>query len=570
MDAGRHSSFWVSRWSLLGLWLVLTAVPIAVAGQEDCSVSGERWNDISLFRRCLAESGIEAWESTNEFGRSVLHNAAFSTENPAVVSLLLAAGADPNATDDDGETPLGLAAWNGNPMVTSHLLRAGADPNIADNEGGTPLYTAVGENSLRAVQLLLGAGADPNAVGNDGWSPLHSAARLNAERIARLLLDAGANPNTPNGAGMTPLHNAAREGAEHVADLLLDANANPNAKDNDGYTPLHWAAAQSSSAPAIKLLLDEGADLLAESNEGRTPLHSALRYHADPSVVSALLEAGAAEHLTPLQLSALQGDTMAVRRHIENGEDPNKMGSYGWAPLHFAVPLAGPTVVTTLLAAGADPNQRTASGANALVIAARQSTAPVVSALLEAGAELEVRDTETDWTPLHLAARRNADLGVVVALLDAGADVAAKSGDGQYPVDFARANNGIAGTSVYKRLLVSEPTLLTARRSFSGELRSGDGVRWGLAYYDEFSFFAMPGQLVLVTMESEDLDSYLIILGDDGTEVTTDDDGGEGLNARVTFHVQTTGQYTVLATSAEAEETGRYVIQVEIDGNRYY
>ena len=564
MEAARHSSFWVRAWSLFGLWLVLTTVPIAVAGQGDCSVSGERWNDISLFRRCLAESGIEAWESTNESGRSVLHNAALSTENPAIVSLLLAAGADPNATDDDGETPLGLAAWNANPMVTSHLLRADADPNIADNEGGTPLYTAVGENSWRVVQLLLGAGADPNAVGNDGWSPLHLAARLNVERIAQLLLDAGANPNTPNGAGMTPLHSAAREGAEHVADLLLDANANPNTKDNDGYTPLHWAAAQGRSAPAIKLLLDEGADLLAESNEGRTPLHSALRYHVEPSVVAALLEAGAAEHLTSLQLSALQGDTMAVRWLIESGENPNEMGSYGWTPLHFAVPLAGPSVVTTLLAAGADPNQRTASGADALVIAARQSTASVVSALLEAGAELDVRDTETDWTPLHLAARRNADPGVVVALLDAGADVAARSGDGQYPVDFARANNAIAGTSVYSRLLVTEPATMTPGRRLSGELRPTDGVRWGLAYYDEWGLIAASNQTVFVSMESEDFDSYLIVLTDSGTEIAVDDDGGTDLNAQVSFRVPTTGRYTVLATSAEAGETGRYVIQLNL------
>ncbi len=73
------------------------ASPTTLSGQTDCSISGEQWNDIQLFRRCLADSGLDAWE-VSPTGRTVLHDAALRTDNPTIVVLLLEAGANPNAS----------------------------------------------------------------------------------------------------------------------------------------------------------------------------------------------------------------------------------------------------------------------------------------------------------------------------------------------------------------------------------------------------------------------------------------------------------------------------------------
>ena len=142
------------------------------------------------------------------------------------------------------------------------------------------------------------------------------------------------------------------------------------------------------------------------------------------SVVEAMLEAGAEEHLTPLQLSALRGDAMTVDQLLGDGTDPNETDRYGWAPLHFAVPLAGLEVVSGLLVAGADPDARSIGGATALHLAAPQARESVVAALLDAGADPNARDDEGGWTPLQYAARlrRETLFQVITSLLQAGGD----------------------------------------------------------------------------------------------------------------------------------------------------
>ena len=453
----RLVGFWSTAWIVAATSAFsLLGTPAAA---QDCGIGEDDWDDIQLFRRCIQEHGLDAWTS------EILHQAARLTTNPTIIQLLLEAGADANARNDRGLTPLHEGATNSNPVVTAHLLAAGEDPNGLDNEG---------------------------------------------------------------------------------------------------YTPLHYAAAQSGNGRVVTRLLGAGADPLAESNDGRTPLHSALRYAGELGVVSELLEAGATENLTPLQLAALQGDSATAASLLAEEADPREADAYGWTSLHFAVPLAGPGVVSGLLEAGADPNARTVGGATPLHLAARQATATVISELLEAGADPNARDGEIEQalTPLHHAALSNDDPSVVLALLDAGADPAVRNATRQRPVDFARENDAIIGSRAYRRLLVNQSGPLGGRPA-GGDLDSTDEVRWGLQYYDEWSYDAVAGERLVIIMESEEIDAYLLVLGDDGTEVARDDDGGTGLNARLDFLAPATGQYTILATSAGSGQSGRYTIRLE-------
>lgn len=126
-------------WTTLAL-LAISMVASPVAAQDNCAYP-EDWDNIQWFRRCLDEHGLlEDWKPW------ILHEAAFRTENPAIIQLLVAADADPHGVDDRGRTPLHRGAGNDNPVVTAHLLAAGADPNALDNEGYTPLHYAAASN----------------------------------------------------------------------------------------------------------------------------------------------------------------------------------------------------------------------------------------------------------------------------------------------------------------------------------------------------------------------------------------------------------------------------------------
>ena len=131
-------------------------------------------------------------------------------ESAAWVQACLEAGADPNARDADGNTPLhrieDLDAHD-KVRAASLLLAAGADPNARNNQGRTPLIEVLDSRShgdFEVTVILLEAGADPNAQDHDGYSAFHLSwfrDRGPIEEIERALIRAGADPNLLNGSG---------------------------------------------------------------------------------------------------------------------------------------------------------------------------------------------------------------------------------------------------------------------------------------------------------------------------------------------------------------------------------
>ncbi len=114
--------------------------------------------------RAMLERGV-AVDAADDNGDTALIRAAI-TGDAELVALLLAHHADAKHADRNGATALHFAIDDR--AKAEALLAAGADPNATDNTGYTPLMTAANRGAGGdVVELLLDHGADPNHVADD-------------------------------------------------------------------------------------------------------------------------------------------------------------------------------------------------------------------------------------------------------------------------------------------------------------------------------------------------------------------------------------------------------------------
>ena len=227
-----------------------------------------------------------------------------------ILQALLEAGADPNAVDRRGETPLlmvvsgksgaklGVGGSRGRPHLRL-LFAHGADPDLGDGRGRTPLIRAIlahagarveSAEAVGIVNALLKAGADPDKADGRGDTPLLHAANVPDPEVIRALLAGGADPCIADRAGRLPWDRT-EEGSAARA-LLEEAGG---ARKPESFMMTNFDGSTYDAMEDFKGCEPGAAE--AEAAERALALDGAARKRIQACLAEAGFDAGAADGL---------------------------------------------------------------------------------------------------------------------------------------------------------------------------------------------------------------------------------------------------------------------------------
>ena len=405
-----------------------------------------------------AGANIEAKDEIEDLNNTPLHWAVTAGASLKVITALIEARANLNASNSSGVTPLmaALQSPKPDPEVITALVKAGADAYKEAGEGLTAIMLTA---NPEVIATLVKAGVNVNAKNSKGWTPLMWAVQSGGTlETITALLEAGTKVNETDKKGITALMFAAashRQNDPRVTTALIEAGADVNAKDNVGSTALIQAIL-TNKKEVITALLAAGADI--EAAVGKTSL----------DLISTILE-------NPVLMQAAARDPDRLKTDlIKGGRRADIVGTImpivmGLAEIHASGQKINlntqkqPPTGESEWREERDrtiPEQREKGDANFIELCKGGSLLQISDAIKN-GANVEAADNDR-MTALMYAAGANPNPEVITALIKAGADVNAKDKNGFTPLIYAAlcnsSNPGVAIALIEARANVNANT----------------------------------------------------------------------------------------------------------------
>jgi ankyrin repeat protein len=372
-----------------------------------------------------------------------------------LADMLVKAGADLDAQNDEGQTALMVAAQADHRELIELLMKAGADLTLRDKVGKTALnFTVYGTGAYE----LLGGGV----AGIDIFDFVRDA---DAESLAAVLDNKDFDVNVIDLFGQHLLIYAAGNNPDSgVIRVLAEHGANMNQSDIYGWTALMHAARDNKNVEVLKAIVDAGADLEQKNTRNMTALMVAAENARSDSVKS-LIENGANVNTcnndewcgyTALQYAAIGGDIDTLGMLLELQQDIVDLDWVLTIALDKNTHLES---VKALIALGADPKFKVyyahndSFAYNMLGKAIGSGSLDKVRLMVESGVSVN-SPCEGYWTPLMSAAYRG-NVPIMQYLLDVGAKPSAEVLDfyRQYRDDKQRNPEGKYDEAFEKKLL---------------------------------------------------------------------------------------------------------------------
>jgi len=349
------------------------------------------------------------------------------------MEILIRNGADVNARNKAGKTPLFMASEHGRPLRVYVLMDNGAKPGIRDNEGNR----AYEKTRHQLIQSLLTKNDTELA------EKMLSGEISGKDEINEALILMG-NPGFYIEENKRFIEIVCEKQMWDLAEILIDSGINCRfySSKNPSSGPIHFAS-YYGQLDLVKKIIEHGEDLNNMAKDGVTPLLLATRAgHTD--IMTYLLDNGAKIDYSdekyyegdyqPIHEAVMVQNKEAVELLLEYGADVNSVNSDGDTPLFTAVRYCDdPAMVNMLILAGADVNYKNSEGISPLKYAAVYNQNPeILRVLLDSGAEMNAKD-EDGFTPIHSAVL-NDNPEVLQFLIDEGADVNIRSDNGSTPL----------------------------------------------------------------------------------------------------------------------------------------
>lgn len=399
------------------------------------------------------------------------------------VEILLKAGANPNAVNDERQSVMqaALTGYRGDKDLIGMLIAHGADVHAQDPQQNTVLQTALQRKRWDVAEMLIGMGGHRHHTNLAGQSVLSRAIENDAPPgVVERLFDVGIDMNA--GGKNAPLMLAARKGrTDYLALILKQPGVMLDVADDDKNSAL-MLAAESGRKEAVQALIDAKASPDYIPGRGASVLEYAAKA-GHQEIVEILLKAGATmeaqgqRRVTALTNAAANGNIRMVMTMLHAAQERG-------VELNLAPSLAA---------------------------AAENGHGRVLELLLKAGAVVDYPDSD-NRTPLMKAALNDHSESLEI-LIKAGAAVDAQDSHGMTAYDHAVAGNRQRAKSLLNKFRSDKTATdrksaadqgFTRVNDHSIEVREGEGLTMTFNFWTQQVIFRDTERPAPVTVQNFD------------------------------------------------------------------